>query len=277
MARPAAKQSPAKKSTTKKSAKKSAAKKSPAKKSATKKSAANKSPAKKSATNKSATNKSPAKRSTTKKSSAKKSAPKKSATRKSPAKKSADPTARVTAAVQKILAHMREHAPGAIADLRPPAKDLSKLAAALGRPLPPDLLAYWGLHDGGISIFEYAGLSSADALRIRAGLEKLRKAGTFDDHEIFEQSVPRLQPVKWHTAWIPLAQDGCGNMYCIDLEPGPKGQVGQVIRWEVAGGAFATGSRPLVDLLERYAAALPRFKYDPDSGTFDGPYLDLLA
>jgi cell wall assembly regulator SMI1 len=221
--------------------------------------------------------KSPAKKSTTKKTPAKKSTTKKTPAKKTPTKKSADPAARVAAAVDEILAHMREHAADAIADLGPPAKNLAKYAAALGRELPPDLVAYWSLHDGGISIFEYAGLSSADSMRVRAGLEKLRKAGTFDDHEIFEQSVPRLQPVKWHTAWIPLAQDGCGNMYCIDLEPGPKGQVGQVIRWEVAGGAFATGSRTLADVLERYAAALPRFTYQPDSGTFDGPYLDMLA
>lgn len=133
------------------------------------------------------------------------------------------------------------------------------------------------MHDGGLSIFEYAGLGVADSMRVRAGLEKLREAGTFDDHEIFEQSVPLIRPVKWHTSWIPLAEDGCGNLYCIDLEPGPEGQVGQVIRWEVAGGPFASSSLLLADVLERYAAALPRFAYDPDSGTFDGPYLDLLA
>jgi cell wall assembly regulator SMI1 len=203
--------------------------------------------------------------------------PAKKSAKKSTAKKSADPAARVAAAVQRILAHMRERAPDAIADLRGPATDLAKFATALGRPPPPDLVAYWGLHDGGLPIFEYAGLSSADSLRVRKGLESLRRKGTFDTHEIFEQSVPRIQPVKWHTAWIPLAEDGCGNLYCIDLEPGPKGQVGQVIRWEVAGGAFAAGSSTLADVLERYAAALPRFKYDPGSGTFDGPYLDLLA
>lgn len=259
---------PAKKST----AKKSATKKSATKKSTAQKSTSKKSPAKKSATSK----KSATKKSTSKKSPARKSTSKKSPAKSSPTKKS-DPATRVAAAVAKLLAHLRKHAPDAIARLGAPARNLSKYATALGRALPPDLRAYWSLHDGGISIFEYDGLSVAHSMRVRAGLEKLRKAGTFDDHELFEQSIPRIRPVKWHTAWIPLAQDGGGNLYCIDLDPGPKGQVGQVIRWEVAGGPFATGSTLLVDFLERYAAALPRFKYDPDSGTFDGPYLDLLA
>ena len=190
-----------------------------------------------------------------------------------------DAAARVAAAVERIVDWLRRRAPAAIAGLRPPASDLGPVEAALGRPLPADLAALWRLHDGGLPIFEYAGLGCAEALRRRAGLEQLRAAGAFAGHEVFEQAAPRIQPTKWHPAWIPLAEDGCGNLYCVDLEPGPAGHVGQVIRWETRGGPFAAGSVSLAELLGRYARALAggRFTYDPDSGTFDGPYLDLLA
>jgi cell wall assembly regulator SMI1 len=93
------------------------------------------------------------------------------------------------------------------------------------------------------------------------------------------QAQPRIEPVKWHTGWIPIAEDGCGNLYCVDLAPGPAGRVGQVIKWENAGGPFASSSTDLAELLERYATALEsgRHRYESDSGTYDGPFVDLLA
>jgi uncharacterized protein len=196
------------------------------------------------------------------------------------ARKAADLPTRVKAATHRIVAWLEKHAPEAAARLQPPAKPkaLESLAKALGQPIPPELAAMWQVHDG-LPIFEYTGLGAANAKQQRDGLEKLRKKGTFDNHEVFEQSKPRIQPVKWHSGWIPIAEDGCGNLYCLDLAPGSAGRFGQVIRWEMAGGPFAESSVDLAELLERYATALEsgQFKYDVDSGTYDGPFLDLLA
>jgi cell wall assembly regulator SMI1 len=189
-----------------------------------------------------------------------------------------DLAARATAAAGRLVAWLRAHA-----QLEPPPAGASAAALAaverqIGSPLPPDLAAWWRLHDGGVPIFEYAGFGTAMALLRRDGLEKLRRAGTFKKHELFEQSVPRIAAVKWHPGWVPIAEDGCGNLWLVDTAPGPAGKFGQVLRWEVAGGAFASSSSSLAEVLERYADALAsgRFKYEPDSGTFDGPFLDLL-
>jgi len=199
---------------------------------------------------------------------------------KSPARLEADLPTRVEAATRRIAAWFQQHVPEEAARLRSPAnrKALDALAKALGQPLPPELVAMWQVQDG-LPIFEYEGLGASEAKQRRAGLEKLRKKGTFTNHEVFEQSAPRIQAVKWHAGWIPIAEDGCGNLYCLDLAPGPAGQVGQVIRWEVAGGPFAGSSIDLAKFLERYATALEsgRFKYHVDSGTYDGPFIDLLA
>ncbi|MDI1482707.1 SMI1/KNR4 family protein [Polyangium sp. y55x31] len=185
---------------------------------------------------------------------------------------------RAAAATRRVAAWLQKHALEEA--LRPPVRDVSvqALAKALGKPLPPELVAMWKVHDG-LPIFEYAGLGAAASRKMRAGLESLRKKGKFDDHEVFEQSTPRVRSVKWHEAWIPIAQDGCGNLYCIDLAPARAGRVGQIIKWEVAGGPFTTGSVDLATLLERYADALEsgHFTYLADSGIYDGPYLDLLG
>ncbi|MDI1431464.1 SMI1/KNR4 family protein [Polyangium sorediatum] len=194
------------------------------------------------------------------------------------APQNSDRPQRAAAATRRISAWLQKNVDADALD--PPAEEASvqALANALGKPLPPELVAMWQVHDG-LRIFEYEGLGPAASKKTRDGLESLRKKGTFDDHEVFEQSTPRVQPVKWHEAWIPIAKDSCGNLYCIDLAPGPAGLVGQVIKWEVAGGPFTTGSADLVTVLERYADALESgdFTYLVDSGIYDGPYLDLLG
>lgn len=178
------------------------------------------------------------------------------------------------------MAWLKEHAAESAARLRPGASEatLAALAGAVGGPLPPELVALWRFCDG-LPIFEYAGLGVDESRLRREGLEDLRTRGIFANHQVFEQSSPRIQPTKWHPGWLPLAEDGCGNMYCVDLAPGPAGRVGQVIRWENAGGPFAASSVDLAAVLERYASALEsgRYTYDVDSGIFDGPFLDLLA
>ncbi|HVK68337.1 MAG TPA: SMI1/KNR4 family protein, partial [Polyangium sp.] len=141
------------------------------------------------------------------------------------ASKSSDRPQRAAAATRRVSAWLQKHASGDEA-LRPPVRDASvqALAKVLGKPLPPELVAMWKVHDG-LPMFEYAGLGAAASRKTRAGLESLRKKGTFDDHEVFEQNTPRVKAVKWHEAWIPIAEDGCGNLYCIDLAPGRAGRV----------------------------------------------------
>jgi cell wall assembly regulator SMI1 len=34
----------------------------------------------------------------------------------------------------------------------------------------------------------------------------------------------------WNEAWVPITSNGSGDSYCIDLDPTPEGQKGQIIR-----------------------------------------------
>jgi hypothetical protein len=78
---------------------------------------------------------------------------------------------RVDAATRRISAWFEKHVPEVAERLRKPAKStaLAALAKALGRPLPPELVAMWLVHDG-LPIFEYAGLGAAEAKRRYVGL-----------------------------------------------------------------------------------------------------------
>jgi len=194
------------------------------------------------------------------------------------AAKLAERAERATAATRRIVGWLREHSDEDRHKNPPPGAKAATLAAyerALGIPLPPDLRAWWSMHDGGVALFEYEGLGCGHSMQRRAGMEELRQSGVLADHELFPQDVARIAATKWHPRWIPLAEDGCGNLYCVDMGPARMGIVGQVIRWEMRGGAFAASSVVLAELLERYADALESGDFTVNGGMFDGPYLDL--
>ncbi len=53
-----------------------------------------------------------------------------------------------------------------------------------------------------------------------------------------------VRTVTWHPRWIPFAEHGDGNVFAVDLAPGPRGTAGQVI--EFGGGQDETAPVPLV-------------------------------
>ena len=59
----------------------------------------------------------------------------------------------------------------------------------------------------------------------------------------------QVQFVWWDKGWVPFAQDSGGNLVCVDLHPGPRGQVGQVIGWEARMGPVGPFASSLVDYL----------------------------
>ncbi|MFC4455964.1 SMI1/KNR4 family protein [Deinococcus sonorensis] len=58
----------------------------------------------------------------------------------------------------------------------------------------------------------------------------LQKDGGFADMEATLHPDARLQPRWWDAGWVPVDADGGGNSTCLDLNPGPKGQLGQLIK-----------------------------------------------
>ncbi|HYO71462.1 MAG TPA: SMI1/KNR4 family protein [Archangium sp.] len=90
------------------------------------------------------------------------------------------------------------------------------------------------------------------------GLGELRDEGVFAKAKPHELSRKQEEVIwtSWHPGWVPFAQEGGGNLYCMDLEPGPEGTRGQVIGWELHGGPL----RPRAASLEEFFGQSRRVK-----------------
>ncbi|WP_044278717.1 ankyrin repeat domain-containing protein [Myxococcus stipitatus] len=148
---------------------------------------------------------------------------------------------------------------------------VNALEKGLGMQLPLDLRAFLlrfggktkpGLHP--MSIAEYDVLPVEQVLDRWKGLRGLVEEGAFKKARPHE--LPKdQQEVKWtwwHPGWVPLAEDSGGNLYCVDLDPGPQGKRGQVIQWEVHGGPLRLGTDSLEEFFEHYLSRLERGRVD---------------
>lgn len=91
--------------------------------------------------------------------------------------------------------------------------------------------------------------------------------GRFDE-EIFANTY-------WQPQWVPIARDGCGNEYCVDLAPGPNGRVGQLIAMEFQDGQGPYLARwsSLEEMLEFHIKKLKAKGYSvDDEGYFEFDY-----
>ena len=105
-------------------------------------------------------------------------------------------------------------------------------------------------------------------------MKSLLDAGTFDDGRVGATEPAgnwdsgKLAKVWWHAGWVPFAVDGCGNMVCVDLAPGPKGVVGQLVKMEVQDGQgpFASDFASVEQLLAHHLELVRtgRYKLEDD-------------
>lgn len=146
------------------------------------------------------------------------------------------------AAISRIDAWLHQHAPRARAVLRPPASepDLAAAQEAVGRPLPPDLRAWWlyadgaqfGLNADGGSLIPpgFVPYSIAEALKSRRvwmdvarqvarQIAPVRQWDAFISSENNRPAGGRCET--WLPAWLPVATNqGGGNLF-VDLRGGP--------------------------------------------------------
>lgn len=115
---------------------------------------------------------------------------------------------------------------------------------ALAGPLPPALIGWWRATDRGLPFSgAMTSLSPTRALVEAQQNARTVAEGTFDPHlaNIRGWADGRwdsghLREVYWSPGWIPFAEDGCGNLICVDLDPGPAGTAGQIIEMEFQDG-----------------------------------------
>ncbi len=188
---------------------------------------------------------------------------------------------RLAAYWQSIEAWCQENAKERATDLQgsKPAtqEEIARLEKALNARLPTEFKAELLLHGGkrsygsGSFYFEYSGLNIDQIIHCWEGLEKLNSEGKLEykPKETSKENY-RIRYVWWHSGWIPFAEDGGGNLLCIDVDP-PAGYRGQVLYWEIHAGPVGPIADDFEAYIKGYAKKLTsgKYKYDPQSGTFD--------
>ena len=136
-----------------------------------------------------------------------------------------------------LAALIEERHPSLQMGLNPPAtkKQLDAFEELIGHRLPDDFRQLYRLADGQkpgtAPLFPegYDFLSLEVISQEWAAMKEIYENKRF----FWESDTPQgvVKNRSWHTAWIPFAQAITGDYYCIDLDPAPGGQIGQVIEF----------------------------------------------
>ncbi len=146
----------------------------------------------------------------------------------------------------RIERWLRTNAPDVFASLLAPATD-DEIGAAereLGVSFPVDLGSSLRRHAG-----QGDGPGLVDGWRLYDVHEiaaEWRTSRSDPDAESFDECVTPaagIRDVYWSARWVPVAGLGSSDLVCVDLDPAPGGQLGQVImRWKSGDRAILATS-----------------------------------
>lgn len=144
----------------------------------------------------------------------------------------------------RIERWMRAHAPAWLAEgaarplLRPPASEseLAELETYLGFPIPDELRSLLRIHDGCRHGDYPLPIKAPSPTQWRltpiAGIIENRELGENAGKIATVVKLKTVGPVRavwWSSAWVPIAEDGTGDLVCIDTDPPPGGVRNQLI------------------------------------------------
>ena len=134
------------------------------------------------------------------------------------------------------------NAPEIINKLQPGATDeaIAQAEKLLEIEFPEDVKASYRIHNGQdrkkSGIFQgWSFLSLEEIIKEWESWKRLLDDGTFDEEEeegtyygCASDGLIRTD-MWWNPKWIPITAELGGDNYCLDLDPAPEGQVGQII------------------------------------------------
>ena len=168
---------------------------------------------------------------------------------------------RVNKAWDRIDAWYKQNAPKYELPKGATDAELDELAKKLNVTLPEELRVSLKRHNG----FEDGKwpkgcLCSADRVpkEWEVWTDCLRD-GDFDDEEV--ESDGTFQAKWWVEAWVPIDADGGGNGFVIDLAPGPKGKIGQILFMDHEAGPSGPTHPDYAAYLEEIADQLEKGRY----------------
>ncbi|MCB9584488.1 MAG: SMI1/KNR4 family protein [Polyangiaceae bacterium] len=121
--------------------------------------------------------------------------------------------------------------------------------------------AAYEVHDGqrGCAVLEdeagpFRWMSLRESLADARRWRKLLRGGAFDDASVV--AARGVRAAWWHEGWLPVGENGAGDVLCLDFSPvkgGRRGQVVRVLHDDPARGVVAASLR---ELLGRVATGL---------------------
>jgi len=177
---------------------------------------------------------------------------------------------RVNAAWDRIEKWFSEKAPDMELGAGAGAADITALETHIGVALPEELKASLMRHNGVENWTKGELLSTEGIKREWSCWAGLVDDGTFDDCTGEENDC--LQKCWFDKSWIPIDADGGGNGACLDLNPGSKGTVGQIIDMDHEVGASGPQFADFAAYLEETAKMLEGGKYSVEDGYLEEIY-----
>ena len=174
----------------------------------------------------------------------------------------------ISSTFQQIIDIVRDIAPAAANNFFPPASE-KKLASLAARTpeLPDDLFALLRLHDGEGKESDFDSLLPNGVMLMGVDViidlhDEEIKMGRFSPKNIHNSATPAkfktAGPVKAvfdHATRVPFA-DGPAEIWLIDLDPAPGGQIGQIVRENYEADYACVIAPSLSALFERYLTEL---------------------
>jgi len=159
---------------------------------------------------------------------------------------------------KEIEAWLEKNAPMVMEGLREGAnaESILEMTSVFGSNIPQEYLDSLRRHNGEAELSDYQYLSTTSLISNASRLCERMKAGEFSEHEIFDPEAGIIENSWWSKFWIPFAKDSGANYFCIDLNPGPNGMLGQVLRHERLAGPVVTEFASFTDWLTDYRGKL---------------------
>jgi cell wall assembly regulator SMI1 len=172
---------------------------------------------------------------------------------------------------QRIENWLQQNSPEIMADLLPGASDdqISQLEQTTQSQLTEDVEVSYRIHNGtrggGPPLMGNWRLLKLEQIAREWTLqEQLSADGVFEDDEC-EHKDP-IQPVWWNAQWIPIGSNSSGDFICLDLNPAPGGNVGQVISYWHTDPDRKVLANSFRDWLTKFADDLESGQYRVEEG-----------
>ena len=171
---------------------------------------------------------------------------------------------RVNKAWDRIEAWYKKNLPGW--KPRSGASDtaIDALAKHMKVTFPEELRVSLKRHNG-IEDLKWPGGSLLSLVEIQMEWDtwtEMARAGEFDDERV--ESDGTFQPKRWCEAWIPIDSDGGGNCNMMDLAPGSKGRIGQMLYFDHEKGPEKSEYPDYPGYLEAIADGFEKGRYSVD-------------